>query len=376
MRVLYVSKALVVAAYRDKIHEMARAGLDVTAVIPHEWGGEPAEPTPPGRPDPRRAKIVLSGHNHLHLYRNPSRWLDGVQPDLVHIDEEPYSLVTLQLAWHCRRRGIPCVFFAWQNVIRRLPPPFGRVRSTVFDWVSGGIGGTPRAGEVLRHWGFAGPLAVIPQFGVDPARFAPDPAARSELRCRMGIPRDAFLVGYAGWLRPDKGVGLLVDALARLAGCRDGHPPAEHLIYIGKGEERDALAAQARRAGVGDRVHFTGHLPSLEMPSALAALDVLVLPSVGTPTLQEQFGRVLVEAMACEVAVVGSDTGEIPHVMGPVGEVVPAGEVEPLVDALVRFRDDPERRRRCGLDGRARVLERFSQEVVARRTADFYREVA
>src|SRR5690606_9394088 len=170
MRVLYVSKALVVAAYRDKLRALA-AHVDVTALVPKRWGAQAPEQdagagrgaahggggiaaahASPGRANGAAAfaeragaasappvitrPALLHGHNHFHLYRGAGAVLDAVRPDLVHIDEEPYSIVTLQLAELCRARGIPSLFFAWQNLAKRLPPPFGALRARVFRLVA------------------------------------------------------------------------------------------------------------------------------------------------------------------------------------------------------------------------------------------------
>src|SRR5262249_34312465 len=100
----------------------------------------------------------------------------------------------------------------------------------------------------------------------------------------------------------------------------------------------------------------------------------LALPSFGQPNWVEQFGRVLIEAMACGVPVVGSDSGEIPHVIGDAGLVVPEDDVSALRDALEALAADPARRAEYARRGRARVLERFTQEQVARRVAAVYAE--
>ena len=118
-----------------------------------------------------------------------------------------------------------------------------------------------------------------------------------------------------------------------------------------------------------------GQLPSEEMPQLLRQLDLLVLPSLTRPNWKEQFGRVLVEAMACGVPVIGSDSGEIPHVIGKGGLVVAEGDVDTLWLAIQRLRDDVDERLVLGRAGRNRVLERFTQSIIAEQTATFYREI-
>jgi glycosyltransferase involved in cell wall biosynthesis len=104
------------------------------------------------------------------------------------------------------------------------------------------------------------------------------------------------------------------------------------------------------------------------MAAAYASFDVLVLPSRTTDTWVEQFGRVLVEAMWCGVPVVGSDSGEIPWVIGSTagGLVFPEGDVGALREALVRLRDSAALCRELAERGAERVRAQFSVEAVAR----------
>ncbi|HEX6939828.1 MAG TPA: glycosyltransferase family 4 protein [Longimicrobiales bacterium] len=390
MRVAYVSKALTVAAYRDKLRALS-AHVEVRALVPARWdatereggerdpGGAPwsaaCEPGAPAGSAGRasvparidRLPVLFAGHNHFHVYRGARRWLEAMRPDLLHVDEEPYSAVTFQLVRLARRLGVPALFFAWQNLDKRLPPPFGAMRARVFRGVAGAIAGTEAAAAVLRRAGYAGPLAVVPQFGVDAARFAPDARARAAARRRLGIGDAAFVVGYGGRLVPEKGVDVLLAAAAQL--------PGAHVAILGDGRERRRLEELARRGGIAERVHFVGHVPSLEMPGWLPALDALALPSRRSPGWVEQFGRILVEAMACGVPVVGAATGEIPNVIGDAGAVVPEGDANALAAALRALGDDPGRRTELGRRARRRVLERYTNERVAADTAAFYHAI-
>jgi glycosyltransferase involved in cell wall biosynthesis len=111
------------------------------------------------------------------------------------------------------------------------------------------------------------------------------------------------------------------------------------------------------------------------MPQFYQTADVLVLPSRPRPNWTEQFGRVLTEAMASEVAVVGSNVGEIPHVIGNAGTVFPEGDAVALADVLNRLVSVPAVRRDLGARGRARVLSHFTQQHVAGATLAVYRKL-
>ncbi|MBC7239486.1 MAG: glycosyltransferase, partial [Chloroflexi bacterium] len=93
------------------------------------------------------------------------------------------------------------------------------------------------------------------------------------------------------------------------------------------------------------------------------------------PKWKEQFGRVLIEAMACGVPVVGSDSGEIPHVIGEAGLIFPEGDALLLRRCLERLQQDMAFRQDLARRGRERVLQHYTQAQIAAQTVAFYREV-
>jgi glycosyltransferase involved in cell wall biosynthesis len=365
MRVLMVSKACLVGNYyQRKLEEIARhPEVELTVVVPHSWKDAQGELRLERAyvegyrllADP----IVFNGRYHLHYYPRLKKRIDEVRPDLFHIDEEPYNFAT----WHAwrlaRQAGVKTLFFSWQNLERRYPFPFNMMERMVLRGVDYAIVGSQGSADVWRNKGYTGPMAVIPQFGVDPEIFYP------------GARRDAgrgFVVGFVGRLVPEKGVDLLIRAAAGLFG-------PWHLVIAGDGPERVALTALAKKLGVQDQVYFDGQLPSDRVPAFLQELDVLVLPSRSRPNWMEQFGRVLVEAMACGIVVLGSMSGEIPNVIGPAGLTFPEDDVDVLREQLVRLAQDPELRDELGQAGRQRVLEHFTQAQVAAKTIQVYKEI-
>jgi glycosyltransferase involved in cell wall biosynthesis len=198
---------------------------------------------------------------------------------------------------------------------------------------------------------------VLPQFGVDPSIFTPASTSRTA---------DAPLrIGYAGGLLPEKGLDLLLQACAKLQG-------AWQLAVVGEGASRASLVALAAELGISSRVRFDVRLPSHAMPAFYQTLDLLVLPSRTLPTWKEQFGRVLIEAMACGVAVIGSNSGEIPNVVGDAGLLFPEGNVAALHGHLQRLLDAPLTCASMGQAGRARVLAHFTMQQIAAQTVEVY----
>jgi glycosyltransferase involved in cell wall biosynthesis len=143
-----------------------------------------------------------------------------------------------------------------------------------------------------------------------------------------------------------------------LAAVRELAAPAE-LLLIGDGELRAQLEGQPIP---GSRVRVLSELRHDQMASGYAQLDVLVLPSLTTPTWKEQFGRVVIEALWCGVPVVGSDSGEIPWLIELTGGglVFREGDRDMLAEQLTKLRDRPALRRELAATGRAAVERLFT----------------
>lgn len=360
MRVLMLSKACIVGIYQRKLEEIARLGVELLVLVPPSWKDERGETMlERAYTEGYRLEVTpirFNGNFHLHYYPHFARTLQDFQPDILHIDEEPYNLATWQALRHARRAGAKALFFSWQNINRAYPPPFNRGEKWVLQNVDHAIMGTESAAQVWRAKGYTGPLSVIPQFGVDPDLFRPRPWDNHR----------PFTIGYFGRLVEEKGVHVLLDAAALL------NHDHWRLELIGGGPQRAALEAQARRLNIADRVQFCDLLPSAQMPAQYAALDAYVLPSLTRPHWKEQFGRVLVEAMASGVPVIGSDSGAIPDVIGDAGLIFPEGDAGALAAHLGRLQADQALREALGERGRARVLAQFTHQRVAQATMAVY----
>jgi glycosyltransferase involved in cell wall biosynthesis len=366
MRILMISKAFVVGQYQTKAEELARKpGVELTVVVPPSWRDERGvmqlEKEHVDGYELVVAQLRLNGHYHLHFYPGIGEILEHVKPDLVHIDEEPYNLATFHTMANARRQ-LPrprAVFFTWQNLPHNYPLPFSWMEAYVYANADYALAGNGPAEQVLRSKGFTKPIRVIPQFGVDPDIFRPAPPREHD---------SEFVVGFAARLVPEKGASLLLSALRQLG--KDWE-----LRIVGSGPERKKLEASARRLGIASSVRFFPWQTSEQMPDFFRALDVLVAPSLSRPNWTEQFGRVLIEAMACGVPVVGSSSGEIPNVVGDAGLIFPEGDVEGLAGALSALMSDRPRREDIARRGRARVLEKYTQSRIADETYAVYREL-
>jgi glycosyltransferase involved in cell wall biosynthesis len=202
---------------------------------------------------------------------------------------------------------------------------------------------------------------VIP-LGLDLDAFLEIDSPRGGLRQSLGLEASTPLVGIVGRLVPIKDVGMMIRAIERL--------PEAHLAVIGDGEERPALEAATRLAGLSDRVHFTGWWP--DIPGAVSDLDVVALTSrnEGTPVA-------LIEALAAGRPVVATDVGGVAHVVEheSTGLLAAAGDDEMVAAHIDRYLRSPQLRQATGEAGRASVGQRFGKDRLVADIAALYTEL-
>lgn len=366
-----MSKALVVGAYQRKAEAIARLGqahgVELFVLTPPAWHDRRGrQVTQPRHTQGYHLQIIplrLNGNYHLHYYPTLATELAAIRPDIVHMDEEPYNLATWLGLRAAQQHGAVGTFFTWQNLYRRYPWPFRWFERQNYQRTPVAIAGNQAAAQVLHQKGYTGRIAVIPQFGVDPATFAPAPQAAIAAAAKSPLQ-----IGYAGGLLPEKGVDLLLHACAGLAG-------AWHLHLAGQGAAEAELRQLAVTLQIMDKITWVGQVDSDAMPAFYQRLDVFVLPSRTLPNWKEQFGRVLIEAMACEVAVIGSDSGEIPNVIGDAGYLFPEGDQAALCAALQRLLTQRTLHFALGRAGRQRVYQQYTMEAIASQTLAVYAQL-
>ncbi|MCL5997960.1 MAG: glycosyltransferase family 4 protein [Chloroflexi bacterium] len=374
-----LSKALVVGAYQRKCEYIAECDdVELTVLAPPSWRTSKTA-TMLERAHVKgyaldAVPIRFNGNFHLHYYPTLRQALVRTHPQVVHIDEEPYNTATYLALRTARAVGAKTVFFSWQNLLRRYPPPFRWMERYVLAHADAAIAGNNEAAGVLRAKGYRRAIHLIPQFGIDENVFHPDRSSgrlASRLAGRLAgrLANDLFFtIGYVGRLVKEKGVDLAIHALS-------GLPKMVRLAIIGTGDELSNLRALATSLGVVGRVQFTPGVPSTQMPSVYAQLDALVLPSRTQVNWKEQFGRVLIEAMACGVPVIGSTCGEIPNVIGDAGLTFHENDIEALRAQVIKLIEQPALREELSGRGRARVLAHYTMGRIAAETVDVYRSL-
>jgi glycosyltransferase involved in cell wall biosynthesis len=368
MRIAVISHTYVVEANRGKLASLAGLpALEILLVVPKVWGNQNIE-RPLSMEHQKAAKLTLApltawslGSGSLITYAPIAltRLLRGFRPDVVHLEEEPWSLAALEVAWICRLLRVPFTFFTWENSARQLALPFRLIQGFVLMQAIAAVAGNVDAKARLGRLGYKKPTVVLPQLGVDLIAFQPGPTTAIV---------NGNIVGFVGRLVPQKGLLPLVEAVGRMS-------VAVRLMVVGNGPLKAELLRRAQQLGLGGRLELYEDVSHRDVPRYLQRMAVLLLPSLTTKNWKEQFGHVLIEAMACGVPVIGSDSGAIPEVIGDAGIVVPEGDVGALSVAIDQLLSNQARRMQLAIRGRERVNADYANETVARRLATFLKSV-
>jgi glycosyltransferase involved in cell wall biosynthesis len=359
MRTLVVSHSCVVDVNQKPYAHLASRGHEIAIAVPSSWRHDYS----PSAIRPRRLRgffgplvpfrVIMRGSGALHSYMQPLRpILRSWKPTSVYIEEEPYSIAAYQWARASQAAGIPYAFFSLQNIPKRYPLPFAHSQRYVYAHATLGVALSSEVRDTLRQTGFSGTVEQLPLF-VDTSVFHPRRGAARSAQYSFSGP----VIGFLGRLVPEKGIHVLLDAFRSIR-----ESTGASLLCIGSGP----LAPLCRNT---PGVLVADDVQHADVPFHLAAVDVLVLPSLTTKGWREQFGRALIEAMACEIPVVGTDSGEIPNLIQETGGglVVREGRAPELADAIVRLLQDSSLSRSLAQRGRQEVLRRYSLDAVCDR---------
>lgn len=376
LKILLVWHAAVVKEYHTRFQEIVNQGNCILYVLtPRFWkeGARVVKIEENFRGVNNNVHLLvgesfLNFHGSTFFYR-PSyvrEIIKQLQPDIIHIHEEPWSLcafqiITLAKRWSPKSR---IIFESWQNIFKKLPWPFSLIETFTFNTVDGAIAGSNEIKSVLKRKGFSKKIEVIP-LGTDEKIYNPlIISKREELNLK-----DEFVIGFVGRLEKQKGVHVLIDALAHLKKYNF------RLLIIGDGTYKLDLLDRVKRYQLSDKVNFLGAIPHKEIPSYMNTFDVLVLPSITTKNWKEQFGRVLVEAMLCKKVVIGSDSGEIPFVIGNTGIIFEENNPYALKDALLRLIKNPLLYKHLSIQGYNRAKDLYTWKAVCKKNIDFYKNL-
>ena len=387
MRILVASHTYIVDLNCEKLRELSRlsSDIEVTVVVPKRW-----------RPGGVQNKIIESqpkteGNFKLIPLSNFSQNNQGLltfgadivnllrdfKPNIIQVEQGAKSLGYAQLITLNRFLGLKAknLFFTWWNLPYTNKFPISLLEKYNLSNTDGVISGNQDGVDILREHGYQGKVKVLPQLGVDEQLFSPQ--EKPNLMSKLGINQNDFVVGFVGRFVREKGILTLIEALTNLQEL------SWKLLLLGRGELKEKIEKTATETGIKDRLIIVESVPHDEVPHYINLMSTLVLPSETTyqfKTLtaagwKEQFGHVLIEAMACRVPVIGSNSGEIPNVIRDAGLVFSEGDVRALQHCLQQLIEQPELADKLAQKGLDRAREKYTNKALAQQQLEFYREL-
>jgi glycosyltransferase involved in cell wall biosynthesis len=381
LKVLITWHAAVEPAYRKLYQELSLNGVELLTITPSCWTeGCRLQRFREGARDSgyewMTLNTVFTDHIRAFFYPNVislARRVLAFKPDIFHIMEEPFSAAVAQFTLlrdtFCPNAKI--ILYSFENIDVCQRFPFGSIQNFNLKRADALTVVSKESRGIWERRGFRRTIYDVP-LGIDPEVFKP--LERSEPHASLPFPvegNSGFKVGYLGRLVDGKGLDNLIDAIHLLK--KDGKSVT--LFLVGSGNLRKELEEQANALGLRQEVRFIDGLEQRQLPVFFHRIDALVLPSVTTPLWKEQFGRVLVEAMACKVPVVGSSSGEIPNVVGDAGLIFQEGDVRALCKSLDSLIADEALREQTAQKGFRRVRDMYTWPAVAKKLAGIYEEV-
>jgi L-malate glycosyltransferase len=371
LRILVISHTYITRIGREKWRELIRChDVELRIIVPSVWKDYlftiRAEDHVDDELDVIAFPVFFSGKEAAHFYRSASLMIREFQPDILHVEEGTDACSYFQALVY-RRLFAPqakTLFFTWMNFEKTLHFPFTFFERFNLIRSDAAICGNSDARRILQKKGYEKPIYVMPLLGIDPELFSrrSQPSLEKELELRGTV------IGFIGRFVPEKGVLPLLEAAASL-------DDEVTLLLIGGGEQETLLRRRAEELGFSGHLRIVLSIPHAEIPRYINVMDVLVLPSYTVPHWKEQFGQVLVQAMASEVPVLGSTHAEIPNVIGDAGFTFEEKNWEDLAAKLRMLTGDAALRAEYGVKGRAHVLAHYTNTRMAEKTWAVYQEL-
>jgi glycosyltransferase involved in cell wall biosynthesis len=374
MKVLFVWHAAIEPEYRKLFVELSKEVEQLIVIAPSSW-------TEGGRLQYLENKkndldynliplsVIFRNKIRGHFYPNFFKIISiakTFKPDVLHLFEEPFSFVCFEFI------SIFKTFSPDTKVIIESFENLDVVQRNIFHYIqkfnlknTDLLINIPQEGELIwRSRGFRGCIKKG-NVGVDTKKFFKNYEFLKN--------KERLRIGYVGRVTPEKGLDTLIEAFLALI---NGGFNVE-LSVVGSGNEDyvNKLKDKLNKLILENKVFFEESLDSDNLASLYNKIDILVLPSLTILRWKEQFGRVLIEAMACETVVAGSSSGEIPVVIGDAGVVFREGDVDDLFLKLKELILNPNSMKEFAKKGKERVDKLYSWEVVAKQLKECYSEL-
>ena len=310
----------------------------------------------------------LSGRDLWYSYSTLSlhKIVKKFNPDIIHIEQEAFSQALFQVCamnkFFWRKKLIA---FFWENIDRNLNPIQAFFRWFNLKNTDFAICGNTDAEKLIRKYEYKKLSKVFPQFGVDEQKFYPKDVSVLHNKLKL----NGFVIGFVGRLVSEKGIDTLLQAAAKLKGN------FTLLILTSMTTNLLKFPNQLKSARLKDCVRIIDSLPHEKFPDYMNLFDILVLPSETTKVWKEQFGRVMIETMACGIPVIGSSSGAIPEVVGNAGLIFEEKNADDLAENIKLLMKDETLRKDLSNKSLQRVKETYTHDKIIKQAHKVYQEI-
>jgi len=377
IKVLYIHHAAAYPEERKKFEYLAQQPeLDIMLIQPKQWAQI-------GREENFRslkqntafktvhANALFRNYHHRSFFINKIRAVfKNFQPDIIHLFEEANTFFSLQ-AVICKRLFAPhskLIFDNFQNVLFehaefKFHQFYDYIEKKVFEEAVCATVRYSGSRDYLTHRNFQKPIYELP-WGVDLSLFS----RKNPDIIQQKYDLAGFSLAYIGRIEEEKGVLFLINALSELE--KDFR-----LLIIGGGLAEKKMLRMISELNLSHKIHYIGYVPHQELPVYYSAVNCVVVPTISTPGFQEQFGRVIVESMACGTPVIGSTSGAIPSVIGDAGLVFEENNMAALIQNLETMINIPSLVKEFSQKATERARNVFCLEKFSENCLNIYKEV-
>lgn len=365
MRVLFISHIYVVRQNQNKLKIIQdKYKIEIMIISPSQWKNiliKNYKTHERSIENLYNLDVHKPGNLKRYTYKNLYNVIKDFNPDIIHIDEEPWFRSTFQIVLISRfflKTKPKIVIFTWENIDKSHKIHYHLMEKFTISNSDAIITGNKDAKKRILKRKAKCPVYIFPNIGVD-------------LKDYSFTQRNfnTINVGYIGRLVPEKGIFLLLNVFNKLPYKN------KRLIITGDGQLKGDIKKYIIKHKLKKYIILNPPVPHSKVPEVLQKLNILVLPSITTANWKEQFGHVLIQAMASKVAVIGSSCGAIPEVIRNAGLIFKEDNQEDLYNKMLFLIKNEKQRKVLIQRGYLRVKKNYTNEILADKTVKVYNEI-
>ena len=300
------------------------------------------------------------------------------QPQIIHIEYDPWNLIFLQTFFlrNIFKKRVPMICTVKQNTYTKYSFFITKIKDLVGNYfikkVDHFIAVSEKTASLYKERFNVNSekFTCMTQLGVDTNLFKPVAQKQKiALRKNHKLPKDAFIIGYAGRFDEVKGIKTLLRAVKKARISKDINL---HLALIGAGNLKGFLLRESEKD---TWLHVLPKVPHAKVADFLKTLDIFVMPSQITKYHEEHDAHALLEAMSIGLPCIGTNSGAIPEILEDIGIVIKAEDKSELSSKILKLFYNKELRKRLGILGRKTITSRYSIESIALQRYQVYKQV-